>query len=259
MSALYAYCREVDDIADEEEIPLERRREQLTDWREQTRRACNGGQVTLPVILELQSAIQRYDLPWKLFDDLLLGVEADLVQTRYATFADLEEYCYRVASAVGLLSIRIFGHRNEKCADYALALGKALQFTNILRDVGNDAQRDRIYLPTEALRQYGVSEEQIMAGHHTPGFFELAKDFARRADCFYRQARATLPHEDRRSMIAAELMGAVYWQLLKRLEADDYRVLGSTPTKLTKQRKAGIILRAWLRHLLWLDRSAYGD
>lgn len=259
MSALYAYCREVDDVADEDDVPVERRREQLSDWRAQTRAACEGGMVTLPVIRELQSAIRNYQLPWKLFDDLLLGVEADLVQTRYETYSELEDYCYRVASAVGLLSIRIFGHRNPACADYALALGKALQFTNILRDVGNDAQRGRIYLPGEALREFGVSEAQILNAEYTPDFFRLARAFADRAKGFYRSARELLPVEDRRSMIAAELMGVVYWRLYQRLEADGFHVLGPTPTKLSKTRKLQIILGIWLRHVLGLKTSIYGD
>jgi len=259
MSALYAYCREVDDVADEDDVPLARRREQLADWRAQTRAACDGGEVTLPVIRELRAAIRDYQLPWELFDDLLQGVEADLDQTRYDTYEDLEQYCYRVASAVGLLSIRIFGHRNAACADYALALGKALQFTNILRDVGNDAQRDRIYLPGEALREFGVTEQQILKGEYTPEFFRLAESFAARAKAFYRSARELLPPEDRRSMIAAELMGIVYWRLLEKLEADRYHVLAPTATKLSKPHKLGLILSAWLRHLLGLSTSTYGD
>jgi phytoene synthase len=259
MSALYAYCREVDDVADEDEIPVEDRREQLADWRAQTLSACNGGDVTLPVVRELVPAIRDYQLPWQLFDDLLKGVEADLDQTRYDTYADLEQYCYRVASAVGLLSIRIFGHRNDQCREYALALGKALQFTNILRDVGNDATRDRIYLPGEALREFEVTEDQILNGDYTPGFFRLAESFAARAKEHFRSARKLLPPEDRRSMIAAELMGVVYWRLLQRLEADGYHVLASTPTKLSKPHKLSIILGIWLRHLLGLNTSRYGD
>lgn len=259
MSALYAYCREVDDVADEDELPVEQRRAELANWRAQTKAACEGKQVQLPVIRELQPAIRKYNLPWQLFDELLLGVEADLEKPRYETFEELELYCYRVASVVGLLSIEVFGYRNERCREYALALGQALQFTNILRDVGNDAQRDRIYLPTEALREFGVSEDQILNGKYSPEFHRLAESFGDRARAHFRSARNLLPPEDRRSMIAAELMGVVYWKLLKKLEAGGYRVLAAEPTKLSKPHKATLILVAWIRHLLWLGPPSYGD
>jgi phytoene synthase len=259
MSALYAYCREVDDVADEDAIPVDARREQLAQWRAQTEAACQNQPVTLPVIRELQPAISSFGLQWEHFHELLLGVEADLERDRYETYADLEEYCYRVASAVGLLSIQIFGFRNRKSVDYAIALGKALQFTNILRDIGNDAERGRIYLPLEALREFGVSQEQILRGEYSPQFFQLADSFAARARAYFREARELLPIEDRRSMIAANLMGVVYWRLLQRLEKQGYRVLGPRPTKLSKLHKISLILGTWARHMVGMNTSRYGD
>src|SRR5579859_3320118 len=139
MSVLYAFCREVDDIADEESQPVEQRRERLAAWREDVRRACNGDRPELQVNVELQPVIQQYHLPFSYFDELIKGVEMDLDIKRYADFAELEEYCYRVASIVGLLSIEIFGYTDPACRPYAVYLGKALQLTNILRDVRSDA------------------------------------------------------------------------------------------------------------------------
>src|SRR5882672_6710329 len=129
MSALYAFCREVDDVADEESHPVAQRRAALGEWREDIRRACEGGTPTMPTNREFQPVIQRFKLPSALFDELIRGCEMDLEQTRYATYEELEVYCYRVASVVGLLSIEIFGYHNPACRDYAIALGKALQFT----------------------------------------------------------------------------------------------------------------------------------
>lgn len=258
MNSLYAYCREVDDVADEETVPLEDRRSELARWRQETEMACNGGDPTLPVIRELQPTIGKHSLPFSLFDELLLGVEADLDTTRYETYEQLEQYCYRVASVVGLLSIEIFGYQNPRTKEYAEHLGKALQFTNILRDVGNDAERGRIYLPREALREFGVKEADIFEGRYTAEFNQLAKSFAAKAMNFYQAARESLPAEDRDSMIAAELMGTVYWKLLKKLEARNYPVLGAVPMRLGKPRKICLVLYTWLRHLTGTMGPTYG-
>ena len=136
----------------------------------------------------------------------------------YPTFAELELYCYRVASAVGRLSIEIFGYRNPLCRDYAVHLGKALQFTNILRDLRTAAERGRVYLPLEELERCKVCPEEILRLEYSPRFCQAAGHVAERARDFYRKARAALPNEDRRSMGAAELMGSVYWRLLQKLE-----------------------------------------
>ncbi len=258
MTALYAYCREVDDVADEDDVPVEDRRRQLAQWRAETKLACEGGSPTIPVVAELQPTIQKYSLPYELFDELLQGVEADLDTTRYATYKDLEQYCYRVASVVGLLSIEIFGYSNSKCKEYAVQLGQALQHTNILRDIGNDAQRDRIYVPLEALRAHGVTEQEILNGDRSKSFRGLAKSIAHRARRYYQAAKEVLPAEDRSSMIAAELMGMVYWNLLLKLEDENFPVLDPKPTKLSKPRKLALVLNTWLRHLVGMNASSYG-
>jgi phytoene synthase len=258
MSALYAFCREVDDVADEESRTVSERREALSAWREDIQRACSGGNPTFPTNREFQPVIQRYQLPFALFDELIRGCEMDLDTTRYSTYEELELYCYRVASVVGLLSIEIFGYRNPATRDYAIALGQALQFTNILRDVGNDAQRGRIYLPQSELERFGVKPEEILRGEHSPRFQSLAAEFARRTEAHYHNAQTTLLPEDRRSMVAAELMGAVYWRLLRKLERDDFRVLHPEPTKLSKPHKLGIIFMAWLKFVARSSTPNYG-
>src|SRR6185503_2002169 len=145
MSALYAFCREIDDVADDESVPIDTRRQQLAAWREDVAAACAGKPPQFPTNRDFQAHIAAYRLPFSLLNELISGVEMDIDVKRYETFEALEQYCYRVASVVGLLSIEIFGYKNVGCRDYADHLGKALQLTNILRDVRTDAERGRIY------------------------------------------------------------------------------------------------------------------
>ncbi len=190
MSALYAFCREVDDVADDESLPVEQRREHLAAWREDIRRACSDETPQFPVNRELQPFIRRHQLRFELFDELLKGVEMDLDIKRYADYAELEQYCYRVASVVGLLSIEIFGYQDPACRDYAIHLGKALQLTNILRDVRSDAERGRIYLPLSELARFQVTPEEILRLEYSPRFRELAASVADRARHFYQPGAA---------------------------------------------------------------------
>src|SRR3984957_7569195 len=258
MSALYAFCREVDDVADEDSVPVATRREQLAAWRDDIRRACAGETPQFPVNRELGPFIQRHHLPFELFDELLKGVEMDLDIKRYADYAELEQYCYRVASVVGLLSIDIFGYQDPATRDYAVHLGKALQLTNILRDVRSDAERGRIYLPLSELNRFQVTPEEILRLEYSPRFRDLAVSVGQRARYFYQQARLTLPSVDRRNMVAAELMGSVYWRLLRKLERQEFDVFGPKPTRLNKGQKILLILRAGLRVLSGAMTPNYG-
>jgi phytoene synthase len=258
MSALYAFCREVDDIADNEAVPAEQRRQTLAEWREDVLRACGKETPRFAVNRELQPVIHQYGLRFELFDDLLQGVGMDLDTKRYESYEQLDLYCYRVASVVGLLSIKVFGHRSPGCREYALHLGKALQFTNILRDVHNDAQRGRIYLPLSELKAFKVTEEEILRGEYSPRYYELARSAAQRARGFYASARDALPGADRRAMIAAELMGAVYWHLLLKLEQCRFNVFGPEPIGLSRPRKALLIARTWGRIISGSEKPNYG-
>lgn len=258
MSALYAFCREVDDVADEDAVPVEERRIRLAAWREDIRRACTGGTPQFAVNRELQPAVQWYRLRFELFDELIRGCEMDLDTRRYDSWEQLDLYCYRVASAVGLLSIEIFGYARPASRDYAVALGKALQLTNILRDVKTDAARGRIYLPLSELAQAGVSEDEILRGEYSERYRALAGSVARRAKNFYRLAGKTLPPEDRPAMVAAELMGVVYWRLLRKLERHHFDVFGPRRVRLGKAHKALLILRTWYRFATDAETSDYG-
>jgi phytoene synthase len=258
MSTLYAFCREVDDVADDESSPVERRRDQLSAWREDVRRACSNETPHFAVNRELQAAIKQYHLPFEYFDELIRGVEMDLDIKRYDNYEQLELYCYRVASVVGLLSIEIFGYQNAACRDYAIYLGKALQMTNILRDVRSDAERGRIYLPLAELRRFNVAPEEILRLEYSQRFFELAASVAQRARQFYRMAEDTLPTADRRSMVAAELMGTVYWELFRKLERQRFDVFGPKKTRLNKGQKLLLILRTWFRFASGAMAPNYG-
>ena len=258
MSALYAFCRQVDDAADEDSIPVDERRRTLAAWRTDIAAACEGREPAMEVNRELAPHIHTYRLPFRLFDELILGVETDLVQTRYNTPSELELYCYRVASVVGLLSIEIFGYTDPACRAYADALGKALQLTNILRDVGNDSLRGRIYLPLSDLERFRVRPEEILQREWSERFHQLALEVDGRARVFYRRAREILPVSERASMVSADLMGNVYWRLLERLERSRFHVLDETPQRLSRARKIGIILGAILRSRLGLRVTSYG-
>jgi phytoene synthase len=258
MSALYAFCREVDDVADDESVPAEKRRAQLAEWRNDIQRACENGSPKFSVNQELQPVIQNFSLRFELFDALIKGCEMDLEIKRYENFEQLDLYCYRVASAVGLLSIEIFGYKNPAARDYAIYLGKALQLTNILRDVKTDAARGRIYLPLAELKKSGVGEKDILQASYSENFRALAENVATRAEDFYALAQKTLPPEDRKSMVAAELMGAVYWRLLQKLERQQFNVFGPQPVRISRPQKLLLIFRAWLHFVSGSKTANYG-
>jgi len=259
MSALYAFCRNVDDVADEDSAPVEQRRQALADWRADVKRACENGSPEFAVNRELQPVIQKYSLRFELFDELIKGCEMDLDTRRYENFEQLELYCYRVASVVGLLSIEIFGYKNPAARDYAVNLGKALQFTNILRDVKTDAARGRIYLPESELKKFNVPEADILEGRYSGNFRALAESMAARAKNFYSAAQKSLAAEDRKNMVAAELMGMVYWRLLKKLERAQFNVFGERPVGLSKPQKLALVFQSWLRFCFGPATGSYGN
>lgn len=258
MSVLYAFCREVDDVADDESIPVEKRRASLAAWRNDIRRAFDGQSPDFAVNRELQQVIAQYRLSYNLFDELIQGVEMDLDIKRYQTYEDLEQYCYRVASVVGLLSVEIFGYKDPACHDYAIYLGKALQLTNILRDVRTDAERGRIYIPLCELETSRVTPEEVLGGVWSERFEQAAIHVAGQARRFYNLARKTLPAVDRRSMVAAELMGSVYWRLLRKLERSRFQVFGPTPPRLGKGQKSLLIFRSWFQMMMGGTVPNYG-
>jgi 15-cis-phytoene synthase len=245
--ALYSFCRVVDDCVDEEGGEGEAG---LARWEEEVDRAY-AGRPTTERGQDLALALARFPIPRSALLDIVAGCRMDLTTRRYAVFSDLRGYCERVASAVGLASIEIFGYSDPRTRGYAVELGVALQLTNILRDVGVDAARDRIYLPLEDLRRFGVLEEEILAAAQgplpsRPETSALLAFQAERARQHYERARSSLPAEDRRSMLAAEIMGAVYRDILDRIVRRGYP-LGGPRVALSRTRKAGLALRTLVR------------
>lgn len=245
--AVYAFCRLSDDLVDETQAGVNST-DALSHWRKALDRYLDD-RVDSPVIAAIGQAARRYNIPKTYFDELLNGMEMDLTRARYATFEDLYPYCYRVASIVGLICIEIFGYTNPLTKTYAEQLGIAFQLTNILRDVGVDAQRGRIYLPQDELRRFGYSEEELLAGRYNRAFAELMRFQCERARGFFQAASAALTVEDKRSMLAAEIMRAIYYRLLLRIEAQQYDVFRGNIT-IGKPRKLLLAGGLWLQSAL---------
>ena len=239
ITTFYAFCRQVDDTADDLDIPIEERRRWLQGWRRWLIRAEEREPA---FAAQVRGIIEKYKIDRQLFEEILLGVEADLESVRFQNFNELSRYCYRVASTVGLVSIEIFGYRNPICKTYADRLGMALQLTNIIRDVDKDLKNGgRIYLPLDELRMFGYSEEALRSRKYNRHFIQLMRFQAERAHSFFREACRVLPRADRRSMIAAEGMRAIYYKLLRRIENDQFRVFEKN-YHLSRWEKGMIIL-----------------
>jgi len=221
----YRFCRTVDDIADDPAMPPEAKHALLQQWLT----ACQG---TLPP--ELENVVVRYQLPRDLLAEIVHGCAMDVVPQRFATLDALEAYCWRVACAVGLISIRIFGCQDSRSHDYALHLGHALQLTNILRDVGEDALMQRIYLPSDILARHGVSEDDILTAQPQAGFAQLMKEMA--AIAHARFAAAVVPPADRDALLPARVMQAIYKKILLSLEVSHFPVFGPR-LRLTRWQK----------------------
>lgn len=243
--AVWDFCRAVDDVADESSAPREEQRASLEAWRAELTRVFEGGEPSTPEGRGLQQQLSKYPLPRPAFDDLITGVQMDVEGRSYETFADLEQYCYHVASTVGLMCLEIFGYRDPGAREYAVTLGKALQLTNILRDVGVDARNGRVYLPGEELRAAGCTLDELKRSEPTPALVGVLRTVARRAEGFYRLAAQQRPVVDRRRLVAAEIMAAIYRQLLADIERGGFAVLRE-PWRLSKWRKARIAAATWI-------------
>jgi len=243
MYAVYAFCRIVDDIVDEGGGDRARARRELGWWREEVQRVF-GGRPEHPAGERLQDSIRRFPIPQQALLDIIDGVEMDLDQSSYATFDALYPYCYRVASAVGLCTIEIFGYGDPRAREYAVSLGVALQLTNIMRDVRPDAAMGRVYLPQEDLDRFGVTADDLREGRYTPAFVALMERQAARAHEYYDRAWSALPAADRPRLFAAEIMGHTYFELLGAMEQRRFQVFGERVSVPTRRRLA-IALRYW--------------
>ena len=264
--AVWDFCRAVDDAVDEavdeaaDEAAPVRAAAQLSTWRAELE-ACyagyagvgggdtGGGGPSTTQGKALQPYVREFSLPREPFEDLIDGVAMDLAHARYPTFEALAEYCRRVASTVGLICIEIFGYRDPATREYAVNLGMALQLTNIIRDVGADLRQGRIYLPVEDLVRFGVTEEALREGRVTPPVRELLRFECGRARDYYERAAAGLPRVDARSLVAAEIMGGIYFEILRRVEKAGYDVFSSR-IRVPRPHRALIALHIWTRTAL---------
>ncbi|TAH47007.1 MAG: squalene synthase HpnD [Betaproteobacteria bacterium] len=242
ITALYAFCREVDDVVDEcHDLSIAQTK--LEWWRQEVARVY-GGTPTHPVGHALKDVNAGFNLPQEQLLEIIDGMAMDLSQTRYLDFKALQLYCYRVASVVGLLAAEIFGYRDRQTLKYAHDLGLAFQLTNIIRDVGEDARRGRIYLPIEDLQRFDVPARDILEARYSDAFRELMSFQAQRAEQFYEQAFASLPAVDRKAQRPGLVMAAIYRTLLREIAADGFQVLDRR-TSLTPLRKV------WLAGVTW--------
>ncbi|HEY2335959.1 MAG TPA: presqualene diphosphate synthase HpnD [Burkholderiales bacterium] len=243
ITALYAFCREVDDVVDETADP-QLAATKLAWWRNEVANLFAGAPQH-PVTRALSPFIEKYSLQQEKLGDIIDGMEMDLTQTRYLDWPGLERYCYRVAGVVGLLAAGIFGYRDPRTLEYAKNLGIAFQMTNIVRDVGEDARKNRIYLPMEDLKRFNVPAAEILNSRESPAFHELIKYETDRAKSYYAKAFAALPDEDRKAQRAGLIMAAIYRTLLDEIERDEFHVL-TRRTSLTPLRKFWIAWKTWV-------------
>jgi phytoene synthase len=243
LEAVYAFCRLVDDVVDEE-APAATKLEGLRRWRAEVDGVFAAETRTdlHPVSLKLRDAIRQFNIRKEDLEAIIDGCEMDVEKTRYETWDELRLYCYRVASAVGLMCIEIFGYSSPQAREYAIDLGIALQLTNILRDVAEDAGRGRVYLPLEDLRSTGVTVEDLLEGRRTPAFQRLMQKNAARARSHYLRARAAISPAERRKLVIAEIMGDIYYALLERLEQTGFAVFGDK-VSIRRRHKMAIALR----------------
>ena len=244
ITALYAFCREVDDVVDECQDPSIASAK-LVWWRMEVARLYEG-KPEHPVTQALQAVLPQFNLPQEQLLEIIDGMEMDLTQTRYLDFKGLSLYCYRVASVVGLLAAEIFGYEDRKTQKYAHDLGMAFQLTNIIRDVGEDARRGRIYLPIDELQQFDVKAADILNARYSDNFRRLMEFQIERAERYYEQAFAQLPAGDRRAQRPGLVMAAIYRALLEEIHRDGCQVL-TQRTSLTPLRKLWLAVKTWVK------------
>ncbi len=247
MYTVYAFCKAIDNAVDEPAAGTNPK-DELTHWRNELD-AVYSGAPTTPIMISLAHHVKSMGIPKAYFEELIKGVEMDLFNNRYLTFDELSLYCYRVASVVGLICLHIFGVTSARAQDYAVALGMAFQLTNILRDVGTDAEERRIYLPLEDLQKWNYAEKSMLNRSYSPEFCALMEYEASRAHHYYQRADAALKAlspAERRALTVAEIMRGIYSRILDQIERSNYQVFGPR-IGLTTTQRLFIALRIWLR------------
>ena len=248
MNTVYAFCRKTDDIVDEGNESDELKYEKLHKWRIEIEKSIDGHS-DYQLLNKLGKTISQFNIPLEPFFELIRGMEMDLQRKRYLTFEDLRLYCYRVASTVGLMCIEIFGYKHQSTKDFAVNLGIALQLTNILRDIKNDAKNGRIYLPQEELVRFRYSEEEIIKNTYNSNFASLMKFEADRAKSYFDKATECLNLDDKASMFAARAMQHIYYKILNKIIDADYDIY-SRNIKVAKIEKVGIAVGVWAKYNL---------
>lgn len=240
--AIYAFCRHTDDIVDEA-ADRDAARKGLEAWKEELNRVYQGSPHH-PITRHLEDILTDFPIPKGLFENLIRGVEMDLHQNRYQTFEELYLYCYRVASVVGLACIEVFGYSHPQVKEYAIAQGIAFQLTNILRDLSEDLQRDRIYLPIADLDHFGYPEADLRERKYNDAFLRMMRHQCERAEGYYIKAASLLWQPDRSQLIISEIMRAIYWEVLQTIKSSGYRVFDRRIT-LPVHRKISLALSTW--------------
>lgn len=248
MNTVYAFCRKTDDIVDEGDEPEELKYEKLRKWRIELEKALYGAS-DYHLFNKLAAIIKQFNIPYEPFFELIAGMEMDLQRKRYLSFEDLAQYCYLVASTVGLMCIEIFGYKNKSAKDYAVNLGLAMQLTNILRDVKKDSEKGRIYLPQEDLTRFEYREKDIFDKNYNSNFVSLMKYEADRAENFFTKANQALDFEDKPSMFPARAMQHIYYRLLKKLEAEKFDVFNKK-IRINTLEKTAISIGVWAKYSL---------
>jgi phytoene synthase len=250
--AAYAFCRHCDDSVDEE-TSTDAKLKALSDLQANLDSIYSGG-ASSPVYVALADVARNYDIPQDYFQEIILGVESDLVKDRFQNFDELKEYCYRVASVVGLICLQIFGYKDEGAKEYAVDLGLAMQLTNIIRDVREDLDMGRVYLPQDEMARFGYSEDDLRNRVRNEAFLELMSFQSQRAREYFDRGFKLLPYLSRRSRACPAVLGALYSKVLDRIEASDYDILESR-VSLSKAEKIGITAKTWLGSMLPLPSS----
>ncbi len=244
---VYAFCRYTDDIVDEDD-DFRRKAVRLRRWRKELGRALDG-RSSYQMLNQLSATARRFNIPVDHFYELIRGMEMDIMKNRYETFDELREYCYLVASSVGLMCRHIFGFRNESTRGYAINLGIALQLTNILRDLKDDVRKGRIYLPREDMERFGYTEDDLLCSRYTPAFVNLMRFECERTRQYFDAARDSLKDEDKRFFFAARIMWSIYAHILRRIERSNYNVF-ERRISISRFLKLLITFRYWLSHRL---------
>ena len=250
--AAYAFCRHCDDTVDEE-TSTDAKLKALSDLQANLDSTYSGS-ASSPVYVALADVARNYDIPQDYFQEIIRGVESDLVKDRFQNFDELKEYCYRVASVVGLICLQIFGYEDDRAKEYAVDLGLAMQLTNIIRDVREDLDMGRVYLPQDEMARFGYSEDDLRNGVRNEAFLELMRFQSQRAREYFDRGFKLLPYLSRRSRACPAVLGALYSKVLDRIEASDYDVLESR-VSLSKAEKIGITAKTWLGSMLPLPSS----